>query len=120
MADIVAITVERGGGLEQPMDPRFGRAPAFLIVDAETGQVVAVEPNAAASAGHGAGIAAAAAVANTGARSVISGRFGPKAYQALAAMKVVMWTAPPGLTVAQALESYREGSLRREAIQELR
>ena len=39
------------------IDPSFGRAPFFLIIETETMAVEVVE-NTAAEAGHGAGIAA--------------------------------------------------------------
>ncbi len=112
MSKKIAITVQRMGELDEPMDSRFGRTPAFLLVDEGSDVVTAID-NAAAAAAHGAGTSAAASMAKQGVNAVISGRFGPKAYDALAALGVEMWTAPGGLTARQALEQYRAGTLQR-------
>lgn len=112
MSKRIAITVQNMGAMDEPMDARFGRTPAFLLVDEET-EAVTAQDNSAASAAHGAGTAAAANMAKLGVRAVISGHFGPKAYEALAALGVEMWTAPQGLTAAEALTRFRAGTLKR-------
>lgn len=113
MSKKIAITLAAPGGLDQKMDPRFGRAAAFLFVDVDEGTVVAEESNAAVSAAHGAGTAAASSMQQHGASGVISGRFGPKAAQALSAMNLEMWAAPNGVTAREALELYKSGSLKK-------
>jgi predicted Fe-Mo cluster-binding NifX family protein len=120
MSQKIAITVEAGGELSASMDPRFGRAPAFLIVDGASGEILGSEPNDTADAAHGAGTGAAAAMARLGVTGVISGRFGPKAYQALKALKIAMWLAPPGLSAGQALEKYQAGELTAAIVKEFR
>ena len=120
MSDKIAITATGTGGLNQPMDPRFGRAPAFMVADAGSGELLSEETNAAVSQSHGAGTASAALMSKLGVKAVIAGRFGPKAYDALAALGVEMWTAPQGLTAGEALERFRAGSLTRLTIQEFR
>jgi len=120
MARKIAITVIQTDGIESTMDPRFGRTPAFVFVDEDTGEVVGEKVNVAATHGHGAGTAAAAAMAKQGVSAVISGRFGPKAYEALAALSVEMWIASPGLTARQALDRYRAGELRRMQVEVFR
>jgi len=119
MSKKIAITVQRAGALDEPMDPRFGRAPAFLLVEEGAHQVTALE-NSATTAAQGAGAAAAAAMADQSVHVVISGRFGPKAYEALAALGVEMWTAPGGLTAQEALDRYRSGDLQRMAMETFR
>jgi len=42
---------------------------------------------------------------------VITGRFGPKAYEALSRLGIQMWTAPQGLTARQALDKMLAGEL---------
>jgi predicted Fe-Mo cluster-binding NifX family protein len=119
MSKKIAITVQRAGALDEPMDSRFGRTPAFLLVEEDSEEVTGVN-NPAATAAHGAGTAAAAVMAKQGVHAVISGRFGPKAYEALNALGVEMWMAPGGLTAREALEKYRAGGLQRMAVETFR
>jgi len=119
MSTRIAITVQRLGELEELMDSRFGRTPAFLLVEVGTRAVTAVD-NPAAAAVQGAGTAAAASLAKRGVHAVISGRFGPKAHEALAALGVEMWTAPSGLTAREALDQYLAGGLQRVVVEVFR
>ncbi len=116
----VAITLTKAGGLDQVVDPRFGRAPVFLFVDPVREEVLAEQTNDAVQAAHGAGTSAAAAVADRGASDVISGRFGPKAAEALRALGVRMWVAPPDLDAREALRRFRDGSLEPMVVREYR
>lgn len=110
----VAITIgKKGQGLAAAMDERFGRAPRFLVVDSETAEVKQVVDNPAVEAAHGAGTGAAALMAEHGVTAVVSGRFGPKAFQALRALGIEAWMTAAGLTAEQALEKYREHGLER-------
>jgi predicted Fe-Mo cluster-binding NifX family protein len=99
-----------GGDLDAQADPRFGRCAWFVIVDGDTMAFDALE-NAAATAGTGAGIRAAQAVAGTGAEAIIAGNYGPNAYQALAAAGIQAYVGAPGLTVRQAVEALTAGQL---------
>lgn len=76
-----------GPDLNSLMDPRFGRCSYFVIVDLETEEVETLE-NEAQNASGGAGIQAAQMVANKGADTVISGHFGPNAFQTLNAADI--------------------------------
>ena len=99
-----------GRTLESPLDPRFGRAPFFLLYDL-TSDSFAIHDNAeSVAAAQGAGIRAAETVARAGAGAVVTGHVGPKAFRALAAagVKIHLCAAP---TVAAALALYREGKL---------
>ena len=81
-----------GKTMDANVDPRFGRAAFFVIVDSETGDIVSVLDNSAAiDAAHGAGINAAAMVADAGVDAVLTGRVGPKAWQVLekAGVKII-------------------------------
>ena len=95
----VAISVVRNGqDLNAVMDDRFGRADAFLVVDGETDEVVGTILNASVKAAHGAGTVASNMMKYAGVEAVISGRFGPKAFDALQALGIKTWIAPPGIT----------------------
>lgn len=120
MSQKLAISIKGGWQLDAPMDPRFGRAPAFLFVDSSSGALLESEANSAAEAAHGAGTATAAAMKRHGVTGVISGHFGPKAYEALRAMKIQMWNAPPGLTAGQAVELFLAGELQSATVEEFR
>jgi predicted Fe-Mo cluster-binding NifX family protein len=76
-------------------DPRFGRATAFVIVDTDTGEKQAL-PNPAAQLGSGAGIRAGELLIRQGVDAVISGAFGPKAYDVLQASNVRLFQARSG------------------------
>jgi predicted Fe-Mo cluster-binding NifX family protein len=99
-----------GNDLNGPLDKRFGRAPSFLLydLDSDTYEVVDNRPNL--DAAQGAGIQSAETVARLGAKALVTGRCGPKAFRVLAAagIKLFETTAP---TVAEALEQYRAGKL---------
>ena len=111
----VAVPAMDQSGLASVMDPRFGRASWFVVVDMATGQVVDALINSGAAAAHGAGISAATLMARSGVDAVIAGHFGPKAHQALQAQGIGMWTGDGDLTVGQAVERLRAGELSRQA-----
>ena len=110
--DRIAISIVRNEkGLDDPMDERFGRAEAFLVVDAATGRPVETIDNPSVGAAHGAGTGAANMLKQAGVDRVISGRFGPKASDALRAHGIEAWIAPPRITAGEALRLLNEGSL---------
>jgi len=108
----IAISVLRGGkGLFASMDDRFGRAEAFLVVERETGEAIETIDNASVDASHGAGPAAANMLRSAEVDAVISGRFGPKAFDALRALGIETWIAPPTITAGEALRMLADGGL---------
>jgi predicted Fe-Mo cluster-binding NifX family protein len=115
MSKLVAVSVEGINGLESIMDPRFGRAFAYLVVDVDTNTVVADLENKMRDAAHGAGTGAAAMMAGNNVKAVISGRFGPKAFQALSSLGIEMWTAPERITAKEAIAKFVSGDLVLEA-----
>jgi predicted Fe-Mo cluster-binding NifX family protein len=108
----IAISVSNGGkGMDAVMDDRFGRAEAFVVVDKETGEAVETIVNASVGASHGAGTAAASLMKSAGVNAVISGRYGPKAFDALRALGIEAWVAPSGITAERALSLFSDGDL---------
>ena len=108
----IAISVTRGGeGMNALMDGRFGRAEAFLVLERETGEVVEMIGNESVGSSHGAGIAAANTMKSVGVEAVISGRFGPKAFDALQALGIETWVAPSGISAGKALRMLDDGNL---------
>ncbi len=111
MSKRVAISVKSMNGLESMIDPRFGRAFAYVVIDVDTNTVVAELENPTRHFAHGAGTEAVAMLASNNVNAVISGRFGPKAFQALSRRDIEMWTAPEGTTTGEAITGYVFGNL---------
>jgi predicted Fe-Mo cluster-binding NifX family protein len=99
-----------GDGLGAPLDPRFGRAPRFLIVDADSGGFELIDNVQSLNAAQGAGIQAAETVVRAGAKALVTGHCGPKAFRVLSAAGVKVYTTDAP-TVAEALDLYRAGTL---------
>ncbi len=100
-----------GTNLNSPIDPRFGRASYFVIIDSDTRQIANVIDNRTAQdAAHGAGINAATMVAGSGAQVVLTGRVGPKAFAVLQAGGVEVVSGADG-TVENALDAFLSGRL---------
>lgn len=105
----IALTTS-GDGLSAPLDQRFGRAAKFLIIDDETGEFEIIENSQSINAAHGAGIQAAQNVAQAGAKALISGNCGPKAFRVLSSAGIAVYPCSAA-TVAEALEQFKAGTL---------
>lgn len=101
----IAISCQ-GPTLEDELDPRFGRAAGFIIVDPETDEFVYLDNGASQARGQGAGIQAAETVANSGAEAVLTGYVGPKAFTALQAAGIKIGQNLTNMTVRQAIEAF--------------
>jgi predicted Fe-Mo cluster-binding NifX family protein len=100
-----------GKDLDSMIDPSFGRANYFVIVDSESGDIVNVIDNLAAQdAAGGAGINAATIVAGSGAQTVLTGQVGPNAFGVLQASGIKVISNVSG-TVREAVEQYRKGTI---------
>ncbi len=104
----IAIT-STGKTLDSQVDPRFGRAACFIIIDTETTDFSVIENESAAASG-GAGISSAKAVIDAGAQAVLTGNCGPNAERTLTAAGVKLYTGVTG-TVAEAIEHFKNGRL---------
>jgi len=96
--------------VEGKVDPRFGRARQFALIDTESGEVVFIENSQNLNAPQGAGIQAAQTAARHGAQVVITGNVGPKAFTTLSAAGISVCTGATG-TVREAVEQYQTGQL---------
>lgn len=106
----IAITSE-GPALTDMVDPRFGRAAGFVIVDLETMETQFLDNGGSQAMSQGAGIQAAENVANAGAGVVLTGYVGPKAFNALSAAGVKVGQGLENMTVGQAVEKYKRGEV---------
>jgi predicted Fe-Mo cluster-binding NifX family protein len=98
-------------GIESSVDPRFGRAKYFVVVDLETHAATTVGNAVNLNAAQGAGIQAAKTLIDLGVKALITGHVGPKAIAALQAGDVAIYPVAGG-TVAQSLEKFHAGSLK--------
>ena len=105
----IAISAQ-GTDLNSLVDPRFGRAKYFIVVDSDTGAFTAHDNSQNLNAPQGAGIQAAKNVADFGAEVVISGNVGPKAFATLNAAGITVYTGASG-TVQETLEAFKAGKL---------
>ena len=92
------------------VDPRFGRAKFFIVVDTETNDSAAHDNAQNLNAAQGAGIQAAETVARLGAEAIITGNVGPKAFRALNAAGIKVLLTKDG-TVADAFRKFKAGEL---------
>ena len=101
----IAISAQQPN-LDAPVDPRFGRAAYFLIVETDDDSFEAIDNATNVDASGGAGTRSAERVAQAGARWVLSGDVGPKAQAALAAGGIQTATGVTG-TCRQALADFK-------------
>ncbi len=110
---IVAISAE-GPGLNDAVDPRYGRAGGFVLASCpdDGGEPVLswLDNGAAQMLPQGAGIATTENLTNAGVDVVISGYVGPKAFQALQAAGIKVIQDMDGRSVGEALACYRSGA----------
>lgn len=106
------VITSQGESLLSPVDPRFGRAKYFVVIDSETHVVTAIQNTVSLNATQGAGIQAGKTIVELGIKSLITGHVGPKAFAALQAGNVEIYTGATG-TVADAVEQLKNGQLKR-------
>ena len=97
-----------GDTLDSAVDPRFGRAAQFVLVDTDTGEHEVISNAQNLNAAQGAGIQAAETVFKHGAEYVITGHCGPNAFRALEAAGIKVITGLEG-TVAEVVEKLKIG-----------
>ena len=99
-----------GETLDAPLDSRFGRAARFLVYDLDSKTFEVIDNQQNLNAAQGAGIQSAETVARLGAKSLVTGHCGPKAFRVLLAAGIKVYTTEAP-TIAAALEEYRSGKL---------
>jgi predicted Fe-Mo cluster-binding NifX family protein len=103
----IAISV-KGTDLNSEVDPRFGRAQNFLLVDSDSGEFTVTDNRQNLDASGGAGIQSAKTVARLGAQVLLTGHCGPNAFRALKEAGVKVVTDVDG-TVHDAVEKFQKG-----------
>jgi predicted Fe-Mo cluster-binding NifX family protein len=112
MEDNMKIVVSATGmTMDSSVDPRFGRAACFLIIDSDSGELLeAIDNSQGRDAVQGAGIGAAAMVAEKGVKAILTGRVGPKAMAVVDQAGILVVSDVSG-SVREAVEKFRSGSL---------
>jgi predicted Fe-Mo cluster-binding NifX family protein len=114
MADLAAQILavpSQGSSMDDMIDPRFGRAAGFVVVDTQTMTTRHVNNDAAQARAQGAGIQAVESLANAGVQTVLAGRVGPKAFAAMSAAGISVCLDVEGMTVRQAVDLFIAGGL---------
>ena len=99
-----------GSTLSASLDPRFGRAIYFLIVD-DKGKLVKAIKNTGVQAMRGAGISAAQIIANEKVDIVITGNVGPNAFMVLNASGIKIFIGKPEMKARDVFKEYQNGNL---------
>ena len=100
----------QGKDLTSAVDPRFGRAQYFVVVDTDTGDFTVQNNEQNVNAVQGAGIQAGKNVADSGAQALISGNVGPNAFATLNAAGIEVYVKASG-TVQDAVDALKAGKL---------
>lgn len=101
----------QGKSWNDMMDPRFGRAKNFLLYDEEKDELVHVV-NQYANVDHGAGIQAGQIASQQKADVVISGAYGPKAFQTLNAGGIKLFAFQGDITAKDAYLAFKNNQLK--------
>lgn len=104
----IAVSSE-GPTLDDAVDPRFGRAGGFVVVDLPDMRISYIDNGASQTMSMGAGIETAERVARAGVEVVLSGYVGPKAFEALTAAGIKVCQNVEGISVGEAVERFRKG-----------
>lgn len=95
----------RGSSLQAEIDPNFGRAAFFLIIDPETNSFEAIQ-NPSVQQPHGAGIQSAQLLLDKGVSILITGQVGPNAQRVLESGSIKIITGESG-PAEQALARFK-------------
>ncbi|MBS3758087.1 MAG: NifB/NifX family molybdenum-iron cluster-binding protein [Desulfobacterales bacterium] len=105
----VAVT-SSGKDLNAPVDPRFGRAAYFIIVDPDTMAFEAIENTQNMGLPQGAGVQAGKVIVENGVDVVLTGNCGPKAFKVLESAGVRVLTNASG-SVKDMINQFKNGEL---------
>ncbi|MDO9542538.1 MAG: NifB/NifX family molybdenum-iron cluster-binding protein [Kiritimatiellia bacterium] len=105
------LVTAKGKQTSDEVDPRFGRAKFFILVDTDTNEATAHDNSQNMNAAQGAGIQAAESVARLGAEAVVTGNVGPKAFRVLNTAGIKVYLCPQTI-VEEAVRRFKAGELK--------
>jgi len=100
----------KGRNLDSEVDPRFGRAIYFLIIDSDTLEFDVIDNATNANSFKGAGIQAAASISEKNAEVLLTGFCGPNAFKTLEAAGIKVASDVVG-TVRDAVKRFKQGKM---------
>ncbi|MBW2733364.1 MAG: NifB/NifX family molybdenum-iron cluster-binding protein [Deltaproteobacteria bacterium] len=108
----IAFTTQ-GTDWDSPMDARFGRTQYFFVFDEETNEVKTFDNSAIEQEAHGAGPRTAQKLVELGAHVLITGNGpGGNAAAVLSATGVKVYVGANDMSVKEALEAFKAGTLK--------
>ncbi len=99
-----------GNNLDATLDPRFGRAMYFLIVNDKEKLIKAIK-NTGVQAMRGAGVAAAQIAVKEKVDAVITGNIGPNAFMVLSNSGIKVFLGNPAMSIQDVFQEYQKGNL---------
>ena len=106
----IAVTAQ-GNKLDAKVDPRFGRAKFFIVLDSQNDVYEVKDNSVNLNAAQGAGIQSGRNVVELGVQCIITGNVGPKAFSVLQANGIKLYIASD-CTVKEAVEQFKAGTLK--------
>ena len=103
----VAVT-SQGDDLEAQVDPRFGRAPKFLLIDTNSMSFEVIDNTQNLNLPQGAGIQTAQNIVQQNPEVVLTGNCGPKAFKALQATDIEVVVGVKG-KIKDAVQAFLDG-----------
>jgi len=107
----LAVTAQRAD-MRAELDPRFGRAPFFILIDTESGRFRAHDNRRNLNLVGRAGVIAARDMVRLGVDALITERVGPRTFRALQSANVDVYVGASG-RVADAAAQFERGELER-------
>ncbi len=105
----IAVT-SKGTDLDAEVDPRFGRAAYFLVINTETLDFEVLDNAENVNALKGAGIQSAKMISDKGVQALLTGYCGPNAFKTLEAVNIKVINDATG-TIREAVKSFTDGEL---------
>ena len=112
---LIAITALENS-LQSEIDPRFGRAAYYMIVNTETEEVTIHDNSDGIGASNGAGTGAAQTLSEYGVQALYTGSVGPKAADVLSKANIPYYENITG-TVQEVLDQLKAGGIPQNAPQ---
>lgn len=94
--------------IDADVDQRFGRAPYFLIYETNDDSFEFIENTQSLNLPQGAGIQSAKTIVDSGAKAVLTGHCGPKAFTALSKAKIKIFVNMEG-KIKEAIQKFKDG-----------
>ncbi|MCP4634569.1 MAG: dinitrogenase iron-molybdenum cofactor biosynthesis protein [candidate division Zixibacteria bacterium] len=107
---LIAVTA-KSSDPESEVDPRFGRAAYFHLIDTETGKLNIIENSQNVNSMQGAGIQSAEILAEKKTNILITGHCGPKAFQVLNAAGIKIIVGVDG-KIKNAVDRFKNNELK--------